>query len=70
MNESYENEVTKYIMQIKTNIENGESISYDCIVNVLSVCLHLATTLKDVEKQLDYALDNNGEYLKIYRMEN
>lgn len=64
----YEKELTRYIMQIKTNIETGEGISYDGIINVLSVCVSLAKSLKEVERQLDYSLDNNGAYLKIDRM--
>lgn len=61
----FENLVTRDIMQIKTNIENGDLLSVEGINMLLASYLEQIKTIKVLEKQLDYALETGGKYLKV-----
>jgi hypothetical protein len=60
-----ESEVTRSIMQIKTNFENGEVLTFETFEILLALYVSQLKVTKILERQLDYALDTGGSYLEI-----
>ena len=61
----FENAATIEIMNIKTNIENGEVFSKSTLDLLLGTLMSTIKEMKILEKQLDYALENGGKYLDV-----
>ena len=63
--EDFETEATRYIMQIRTNVQNNNTLSLEAIDAILGSCLYQIKEIKKLERQLDYALETGGKYLNI-----
>ena len=63
--EDFETEATRYIMQIRTNVQNNNTLSLEAIDSILGSCLYQIKEIKKLERQLDYALETGGKYLNI-----
>lgn len=61
----FESEATKNIMQLKTNIQNGENMTMETLDILLAVYLSKVKEVKMLEKQLYYALETGGKYLEV-----
>ena len=61
----FESEATKNIMQINSNVQVGQMITMETFDMLLSLYLGQVKTTKELERQLDYALETGGKYLKI-----
>lgn len=61
----FESEATKNIMQIKSNVQVGQMITMETFDMLLSLYLGQVKTTKELERQLDYALETGGQYLEI-----
>lgn len=64
----FEDEATKNIMQIKSNVQVGQMITMETFDMLLSLYLGQVKTTKELERQLDYALETGGKYLEIYNI--
>jgi len=60
-----ESEVTRSIMKIKTNVENGEVLTFETFEILLALYVSQLKVTKILERQLDYALETGGKYLEI-----
>lgn len=61
----FESEATKNIMQIKSNVQFGQMITMETFDMLLSLYLGQVKTTKELERQLNYALETGGQYLEI-----
>ena len=61
----FESEATKNIMQIKSNVQSGQMITMETFDMLLSLYLGQVKTTKELERQLNYALETGGKYLEL-----
>ena len=62
---NYLEKVNEFVFKIKSNVERAGFATPEVINQLLSLYLDTSQYSNKLEKQLDYALLNSGEYLEV-----